>query len=72
MSIGMEVVSSSMLRAIGYDEGDETVAVQFKNGDVWHYLGVPKDIYEYVRTAPSMGHAFIQHIRDAGFTAEKQ
>lgn len=71
-TIGMEVVSSSMLKAIGYDESDQTVSVQFKNGDVWHYIGVDKQTYDFVRSAPSIGHAFIQYIRDAGFTAEKQ
>ena len=71
-TIGMEVVSSSMLKAIGYDESDQTVSVQFKNGDVWHYFGVDKETYDHVRVAPSIGHAFIQYIRDAGFTAEKQ
>ena len=64
MSIGMEVVSSSMMRAIGYDKDAQTVAVQFKNGDVWHYFDVPEDVYEFVRHAPSIGHAFVQQIRE--------
>lgn len=71
-TIGMEIVSSSMLKAIGYDSEGRIVSVQFKNGDVWHYLGVDKETYDHVRAAPSIGHAFIQYIRDAGYTAEKQ
>lgn len=71
MTIGMEVVASSMLRAIGYDAETQTVSVQFKNGDIWHYTEVPQDVYDYVRLAPSVGSAFVQYIRDT-FPSERQ
>jgi len=51
----MHPVISSNIAAIGYDEGDQTVYIQFLNGPTYAYKGVPAHEFENLRTAPSVG-----------------
>jgi hypothetical protein len=60
-----EPVSSGMIAAIGYDEGSETLEVEFHSGAVYRYLGVEPDVHEDFRAAPSKGAFFNAHIKDA-------
>lgn len=64
MNIMMVHVESKMIHAIGYDKATQTVSVQFRNGDVWHYLNVPEDTYETVRDARSVGQEFNELIKN--------
>jgi hypothetical protein len=51
----MQPVSSSNIAAIGYDAENQAVYVQFLNGSIYAYKGVPEHEYENLRTAPSVG-----------------
>ncbi|MFL5227168.1 MAG: KTSC domain-containing protein [Microvirga sp.] len=58
-------MSSSVIVAIGYDEGAETLDVEFVSGAVCRYYGVDPDVYEDFRSAASKGRFFNRHIKDA-------
>ena len=57
-------VSSSTIKAIGYEERTQTLEVEFKSGGVYQYLDVPKIIYERFVLATSKGKFLAQFIKD--------
>jgi hypothetical protein len=57
-------VSSSNLISVGYDEASQTLEVEFMRGTIYHYLGVPKMLYESLIAASSVGKFFNANIRD--------
>lgn len=57
-------VSSSNIAAIGYDEDNQLLEVEFKNGSVYSYSGVPVGEYEGFINSDSKGaylHANIKN-----------
>lgn len=48
-------VSSSNIASIGYDVENQEVYVQFLNGTIYTYKGVPQHEFENLRDAPSLG-----------------
>lgn len=48
-------VSSSNISAIGYDSDSEMLEVEFTNGAVYSYSGVPLGEYEGLMNADSKG-----------------
>lgn len=55
MCENMELVSSSNIESVGYDETTLTVCVKFLNGSLYVYKGVPSFEYEGLKNAPSVG-----------------
>ena len=51
-------VMSSNIRSIGYDEKTLTLEVEFHNGSLRRYVGVPKMVYVSFLNAPSKGKYF--------------
>lgn len=51
----MEPVNSSNIAAIGYDEKNQAVYVQFLNGSTYAYKGVPEHEFANLRNASSVG-----------------
>jgi hypothetical protein len=64
-------VSSSALRAVGYDDSQEILEIQFHNGAVYRYYGVPVAVHRGLMEADSHGRYFQQHIRGAGYRYER-
>ncbi|MBI2908123.1 MAG: KTSC domain-containing protein [Chloroflexi bacterium] len=65
-----DLVDSSMIASIGYDQSSGTVEVEFRSsGQVWQYYDVPESTYHDVRAAGSLGKAFNamikSHFREA-------
>jgi hypothetical protein len=54
-------VSSSAIRAIGYD--GYTLAVEFHNSGVYDHPGVPSEVYAGLMAASSKGAYYNRHIR---------
>lgn len=57
-------VASSNIRAMGYDVSSQTLEVEFLNGSVYQYYGVPENMYERMLNEPSKGrflHAYIKN-----------
>jgi hypothetical protein len=61
-------VSSSALSAVGYDDTSNTLGVRFVDGREYNYYGVPKEIFEGLRSAPSVGTYFDQYVKKAGYS----
>lgn len=55
--IKLEPVTSSNVEAIGYDSETKTARVRFKGGGTYRYEGVSPELFESVRTSPSIGKA---------------
>jgi hypothetical protein len=48
-------VSSSNIASIGYDQGTQTLEVEFLKGSVYQYFDIPQAIYEEFISAESKG-----------------
>jgi hypothetical protein len=54
-------VSSSAIRAVGYD--GYVLTVEFHNGGVYDHPGVPYEVYAELMAADSKGTYYSQYIR---------
>lgn len=57
-------VSSSNLASIGYDAGQQVLEIEFLNGSVYSYFGVPEGLFDQLMAAGSRGSFFSQNIRN--------
>jgi hypothetical protein len=57
-------VTSSTIRAVGYDPDSLTLEVVFTSGRVYRYHGVPREVHRQLMDAPSKGTCFNGFIRD--------
>ena len=55
IKITMHPAISSNIAAAGYDEVTRTLEIRFLNGATYRYTDVPKEIYEGMWKADSMG-----------------
>ena len=56
-------VTSRNLRSVGYDEAGQVLEVEFWNGGIYQYFGVPVTRYTGLMSASSHGryhHAYIK------------
>lgn len=67
--IVLEPVTSNQVKAIGYDEATQTLAVTFTRGEgaIYHYPLVSPDQYRAFKAADSIGTHFGQHIKQRPF-----
>lgn len=67
--IQLQPVESHKVKAIGYDDATQTLAVTFQrgNGAIYHYPGVTRATYEAFRTAESIGRYFGEHLQALPF-----
>lgn len=54
-TIPMRPLASSSLKAYGYDEASQTLAVEFKNGRTYRYPGIAPEAAAGLATAKSAG-----------------
>jgi hypothetical protein len=67
-AIALDSVESNQVKAIGYDDATQTLAVTFKYGKaVYHYPNVPRETYEAFKGAQSIGKFFGEHIKSLPF-----
>ncbi len=57
-------VSSSNIRAIGYDPSTSTLEVEFTTGSIYQYHGVPQEEYDALINAASKGKYFGANIKN--------
>lgn len=62
MSIRMQEIKSSQIHSIGHD-GNTTLAVQFHNGGLYHYHGVPRSVHDELLTSKSAGSYLHQNVK---------
>ena len=60
-----EPVVSESIASVGYDDDAEVLEVEFVTGAVYRYRGVPQDVFEDLRQAPSKCAFFNRRIKDA-------
>ena len=58
-----ELVDSSNIRSIGYDDESQTLEVEFLNGSIYQYFDVPKPIHTAIMGADSKGKYFSGNIK---------
>ena len=61
----MEMVSvdSSNIRAVGYDDAQNTLQVEFLNGSLFQYFDVPMNVFEGLLTAGSVDSCLHQTVK---------
>lgn len=57
-------VDSSSIAEIGYEAGTQTLEVEFNNGGIYRYFGVPASVYDAFISCDSKGRFFNENIRD--------
>jgi len=57
-------VASSTIRAVGYDERNQALEVEFKSGGIYQYMNMPNSVYERFMAASSKGKFLAQFIKD--------
>jgi hypothetical protein len=64
-------VTSRMLASMGYDEASATLEVEFMEGGVYQYFGVPSQVHAGLMAADSHGAYFDAHVKKAGYEYAK-
>ena len=60
----MNPVVSSVIAAVGYDEPNSALYIDFNKGSRYRYTGVPASVFRSLLSAASKGSYFWRHIRD--------
>jgi hypothetical protein len=61
--VEMHRVSSSAIRAVGYDSVTRRMRIQFASGHSYDFCGVPPSIFDGLRSASSKGSYYERHIK---------
>ena len=61
-------VQSSSVSSVGYDRDSSTLEIEFLNGSVYQYFGVPESIFDGLMNAPSKGTFLDQFVKKAGYS----
>ena len=56
-------VRSRDIAIVGYDGETGTLEIAFRSGGVYHYSGVPEEVYKILMVAPSQGTYFEQTVK---------
>lgn len=59
----MEAAQSTTIQSHGYHGDSQTMTVQFKNGKVYEYRGVPQKVYNQYQQSESQGSFFSNNIK---------
>lgn len=59
----IESPESSNITRFGYDQANQVVVVEFKNGSAYQYFDVPEQVFEQMKSAPSKGQFLAQVIK---------
>ena len=57
-------VNSSNVSSVGYDADSQTLEIEFNNGGVYQYSGVPESVYEGMMGADSKGKYIHANIKN--------
>jgi hypothetical protein len=59
----IESPESSTISRFGYDQANQVLLVEFKNGAEYQYFDVPEQVFEQMKAAPSKGQYLAQVIK---------
>ena len=54
-----KAVASSYINAVSYADETGDLGIEFTDGAQWAYSGVPRDVYDDLMRAPSVGKYFL-------------
>lgn len=60
-----DIVASSNVASVGYDEPSETLEVEFHSGSIYQYYNVNPDTYRQFMEAPSKGQFLNTYLKNA-------
>jgi len=60
-------VRSSNIASIAYEDLESKLGVRFKNGAEYHYMKVPRKLFDQMLKAPSVGQFLDREIKKRGF-----
>jgi hypothetical protein len=60
-------VTSTHVRSVGYEQASMTLEVEFVDGAVYEYFGVPPEVHVGLMAATSHGEYFDVHVKKAGY-----
>lgn len=69
--IKLNNLGSSNIESINYNESEQLLFVEFHSGGVYKYSGVPREVFDAMSNAESVGKAFHSLIRKGGYAYEK-
>ena len=58
-------VPSSNIASAGYDEGSQTLEIEFTNGNIYQYYNVEAHLYEEFKSATPKGQFLNAYIRNS-------
>lgn len=61
--MNMQPVNSSQIKAVGYDAQGQILAVDFHRSGIYTYSDVPREIYEGMIAAESVGKFFDVNVK---------
>lgn len=64
-------VSSSNVAAVGYDDEQSVLGVRFLNGSEYHYFGVPRDVFDGLLGASSVGQYLNAYVKQGGYAYQR-
>lgn len=56
-------IRSRDIAIVGYESETGTLEIAFRSGGVYHYSGVPAEVYQILMFAPSQGTYFEEAIK---------
>lgn len=62
-----EPVTSSVLASVGYEEASAILEIEFVDGRIYQYFGVPSEVQAGLMAAESLGSYFGTHVKKAGY-----
>lgn len=62
-------VTSSAIKSLGHEQ--DVLEVEMASGQVYRYTNVPRELFEKLLNAESIGSAFHHQVKKAGFAFEK-
>jgi hypothetical protein len=65
INLDRQRVVSSNIGSIGYDAISKILEVEFLTGAIYHYFGVPEQLYVQLMSASSHGTFLSQYIKDS-------
>ena len=60
-----DYVTSTNIVSVGYDEQNEILEVEFRDGAVYQYYNVNKQLYDQFMAAPSKGQFLAYQIKNS-------
>jgi hypothetical protein len=63
-------LDSTAIVSAGYDAASQQLEIEFRNGRVYRYLGVPQGVYDFLLRARSKG-GFVNRMVDGHYAYEQ-